>query len=102
MASPPEPLVRIENNLHEPYTKIRSTNSSAPLIMRAARALDRKSLIRHLLLNHALVQIQNSFTEMLLILPSINIAQIVPLRRTKGPPELWIRNILEHHLLLNR
>ena len=32
--------------------------------------------------------------ELSLMMPSTKIAQIVLLYRAKGPPELWIRNIL--------
>ena len=34
---------------------------------------------------------QNNVTEMFLIMPSTTIAQMVPLRKTKGPTELYIR-----------
>ena len=39
-----------------------------------------------------LVQIQNNFKEVLLLMPSSKITQLIPLRRSKGPPELYIRN----------
>ena len=35
-----------------------------------------------------LIQIQYNFTEMFLIMPSSKIAQMIPLHRIKGPPEL--------------
>ena len=48
-----------------------------------------------------LVQIQNNFTELFLLIPSTKLAQIVLLRWTKGPPEPQIRNIFKRHLLWN-
>ena len=114
------------------------------MVIRAARALDKKSFKRHL--NHSskfkkisqncsawypppklhkwfallkkrttrtldknylqmtslepLVQIQNNFTELFLMMLSIEIAQMVLLSQTKGPPVLKIGNIFKR-LLLN-
>ena len=46
-----------------------------------------------------LVQIQNNFTELFLLMPFTKIAQMVTLHRTKGQPELQIRNNFKRHLL---
>ena len=51
-------------------------NGSAPLDRRDVRAPE------------PLVQIQNYFTGLLLMMPFSNIAQLVPAYRTKGLPEL--------------
>ena len=48
-----------------------------------------------------LVQIQNNFTELFLIMPFTKIAQMGQLRWTKGPPELQTRNIFKLDFLLN-
>ena len=48
-----------------------------------------------------LLQIQNNFTELFLIIPSTKIAQMGSLRGTKGLPELQIRNDFKWHFLLN-
>ena len=45
-----------------------------------------------------MVQIQNNFTELFLIIPFTKIAQMVLLHWTKGPQELQIRNIFKHLL----
>ena len=53
---------------------------------RAARALDKKYLTTFP--PERLVQFLNNFTELFLMMHSTKIAQMVPLRRTKIPPEL--------------
>ena len=56
---------------------------------RATGAQDKKSYKRHLLqAPEPLVQNQNNFTELFLMVPSTKIAQMVPLPWTKGLPEL--------------
>ena len=54
---------------------------------RAARALDKKYLLATSP-PEPLVQIQNYFTDMFLMMPSTKLAQMVTLCRTKGLPEL--------------
>ena len=54
------------------------TNGSAPLNKRATRALDKKYL-ETASPPEPLVQIQNNFTELFLMMPSTKIAQMVPL-----------------------
>ena len=46
-----------------------------------------------------LVQLQNDFTELFLIMPFTKIAQMVLLYCSKGPQELKIRNISKRYLL---
>ena len=53
------------------------TNGHAPLNKRAARAQDKKYLYTTFS-PEPLVQIQNNFTGLLLMMPSSNIAQMVP------------------------
>ena len=48
-----------------------------------------------------LIQIQNNFKGLFLIIPSSKIAKMVTLRRTQGLPELQIRNTFKQHFLLN-
>ena len=61
-------------------------NGCAPLNKRAARALDKNYL--KTTSPEPQVQFQNNFTELFLMMPSTKIAQMVPLRYKKGPPEL--------------
>ena len=75
------------------------TNGSAPPNRRAARAPDKKYL--KMTSPEPLVQIQNNFTELFLIMPFTKIAQMVLLCLTKRLPEIKIRNIFKRHLLLN-
>ena len=56
-------------------------NGSFSINRRAARALDKKS-------PEPMAQIQKNFTELILIIPSTKIAQMVPLCWTKGLSEL--------------
>ena len=65
-----------------------------------ARALDKKCLLMTFPCE-PLVQIQNNFTELFLIMPLTKIAQMVLLHWTKGLPELQITNIFKRHILLN-
>ena len=53
-------------------------NGSTPPNRRAARALDKKSFKQHWP-PEPQAQIQNNFTEKILIIPSTEIAQMVPL-----------------------
>ena len=87
-------------------------NGSAPLITRAARALDKKSFRRHLIpkLNRRdsraldkkyMVQIIN-ITELFVMMAATIIAEMVLLGQIKGPPELKIRNVFKCHLLNHR
>ena len=68
--------------------KIMSLNniSSAPLNKKASRALDEKNLWTTS--PEPLVQIQNNFTELFLMMASTKIAQMVSLDQIKGLPEL--------------
>ena len=70
------------------------TNSSAPPNKGAARALDKKCLLKTFT-SETKVQIQNNFTELLLIMHSSKISQMVPLHwsvifrwATQGPRAL--------------
>ena len=91
MTFSPEPLVKIQNN----FTKLVSldplyqncTNGFALLNKRAARAPDKKYLLKTPP-PEPLVQIKGYFTELLLMMPSTKIAQMVTLHRTMGLPEL--------------
>ena len=64
----------------------------------ATKAIDKKYLYTT---SHpeSLVQIQNNFTELFLMMHSTKLAQMVPLNRTKGLLELKIRNGFKRHLL---
>ena len=55
-------------------------------IKKATRALEKKYL--KTISPEPLVQIQNNLLELFLMIPSTRIAQMVPLCRTKGLPEL--------------
>ena len=48
-----------------------------------------------------LVQIQNDFTQLFLMMPTTKIAQMVPLQGTNGLPELYIRNDVKNIFILN-
>ena len=56
--------------------------------MRATRALDKKSFKQHL--PESLVQIQNNFTELVLMMPSTKIAQFYQRARLKWKTTFFI------------
>ena len=84
----PEPLIQIQNNFTELFLMISMdmmastkdcTNSFTQLNTGVARALDDKFL-KITSSPEPLVQNQNNFTEMFLMMPSTTIAQMVLLR----------------------
>ena len=62
---------------------------------------NRKTFKRHLLPGQ-MAQFQINFTEMFLLCPFTKIAKMVPLRKTKWPPELKIEKHFKRHLLLGQ
>ena len=62
-------------------------NGFAMVNKRAAKALG-KTYLYATIHPESLVQIQYNSTEMILIMPSSKIVLMLPLRRTKGTPEL--------------
>ena len=74
-------------------------NGFAPPNRRAALAPDKKSFEQHVLNGSPKFKtISQDYSSQY---PLPKIAQMVPLRRTKGLPELQIRNTFKWHFLLN-
>ena len=71
----------------KPYPASGLTNGTTELNKRAVRAQDKKYL-ETTSPTEPLVQIQNNFIEVCLMMPSTKIAQIGPLPYSKGQPEL--------------
>ena len=93
MTSPAEPLVQIQNNkrivLHDAFYQ-NSTNGSTPPNKGAARALNKKCLLMTFP-PESLVQIQNNFIEMFLMMSSTKFAQTVSLRRKRDIDKKYLQ-----------